>query len=66
MNFLTASADPADLSKLLIGEVVKELLDEIPESEEEHSDSLETQIDLLDCVGLWNYCQSQIKAGSPS
>ena len=43
--------------------VSRELLEDILESEEEHIDFLETQLALVDRVGLPNYCQSQIKAG---
>jgi bacterioferritin len=44
--------------------VSRELLEDILESEEEHIDFLETQLSLLDRVGLQNYCQSQMKASS--
>jgi bacterioferritin len=40
--------------------VSRDLLDQILESEEEHVDWLETQLDLIDRVGLENYQQSQI------
>ena len=38
----------------------RELLEDILESEEEHVDWLETQLSLIDKVGLENYHQSQI------
>ena len=38
----------------------RELLEDILESEEEHVDWLETQLNLFDKVGLENYQQSQI------
>jgi bacterioferritin len=44
--------------------VSRELLEDILESEEEHIDFLETQIELVGRVGLQNYCQSQMKTGS--
>jgi bacterioferritin len=40
--------------------VSRDLFDAILNSEEEHVDWLETQLDLIEKVGLENYCQSQI------
>jgi bacterioferritin len=40
--------------------VSRELFDRILDSEEEHVDWLETQLDLIERVGLENYQQSQI------
>jgi len=42
--------------------VSRELLEDILESEEEHIDYLETQLELIGRVGLQNYQQSQMKA----
>ncbi len=40
--------------------ISRELLEDILESEEEHIDWLETQLQLIDQVGLQNYLQSQM------
>jgi bacterioferritin len=42
--------------------VSRELFVSIQESEEEHIDFLETQLDLIKRVGLQDYCQSQMGA----
>src|SRR5580693_9755625 len=39
--------------------VSRELFESILESEEEHVDYLETQLDLITRIGIENYCQSQ-------
>jgi bacterioferritin len=44
--------------------VSRELLEDILESEEGHIDFLETQLQLIDRIGLPNYCQSQMKTPS--
>jgi len=43
--------------------ISRELFESILESEEEHIDYLETQLDLIKRIGIENYCQSQIGAG---
>ena len=43
--------------------VSRELLEDILESEEEHIDFLETQLELIERVGLQNYQQSQMHVG---
>jgi bacterioferritin len=40
--------------------VTRELFEDILESEEEHVDWLETQLQLIDRIGLQNYQQSQM------
>lgn len=42
--------------------ITRELLEDILESEEEHVDFLETQLQLIEAVGLNNYLQSQMNA----
>ena len=44
--------------------ITRELFEDILESEEEHIDWLETQLELIQRVGLENYCQSQMASGS--
>lgn len=46
--------------------ISRELLEEILESEEEHIDWLETNLGLIDQVGLQNYLQSQMGDSSAS
>lgn len=41
--------------------ITRELFEDILESEEEHIDFLETQLQLIEAVGLNNYLQSQMK-----
>lgn len=41
--------------------ISRELFEDILESEEEHIDWLETQLHLIERVGMENYCQSQMK-----
>ena len=43
--------------------VSRELFEEILQSEEEHIDWLETQLGLIERVGIENYCQSQMATG---
>jgi bacterioferritin len=46
--------------------VTRELFEDILESEEEHIDWIETQLDLVGKIGIQNYMQSQIDGGSPA
>jgi bacterioferritin len=41
--------------------VSRDLLTDIMKSEEEHIDWLETQLSLIDRIGIENYCQSQMR-----
>lgn len=43
--------------------ISREIFESILESEEEHIDFLETQLDLIGRIGIENYCQSQIGKG---
>ena len=46
--------------------ISRELLEDILASEEEHIDWLETNLGLIEKVGVHNYLQSQIGEGTPS
>lgn len=46
--------------------ISREIFESILESEEEHIDFLETQLDLINRVGIQNYCQSQMGEGRES
>ncbi len=59
MDLMLAIAD----SDSVQGYVSRELFESILESEEEHIDFLETQLDLIKRVGAQNYAQSQMGEG---
>lgn len=46
--------------------ITRELFEDILESEEEHIDWIETQLDLIGKVGIQNYMQSQMGEGGAS
>jgi len=56
VDLKTAIADSESLGDY----VSRELFEAILQSEEEHIDFLETQLDLIARIGIENYCQSQI------
>jgi bacterioferritin len=56
VDLKAAIADCEQLADYVSREVFKSIL----ESEEEHVDFLETQLDLITRIGLENYCQTQI------
>jgi bacterioferritin len=43
--------------------VSRQLFEDILKSEEEHIDWLETQLSLIERIGIQNYCQSQMEEG---
>jgi bacterioferritin len=54
--FLEGLPNMQDIGKLRIGEDAREMLD----SEEEHVDWLETQLSLIDQMGIKNYLQAKM------
>jgi bacterioferritin len=62
MEALPALRDAVTHCEAVKDYVSRELFEHILESEEEHVDWLETQLDLADKVGIENYLQSQMKS----
>jgi bacterioferritin len=61
MEALPALRDAVTHCETVKDYVSRELFEHILESEEEHVDWLETQLELADKVGIENYLQSQMK-----
>jgi len=61
MEALPALRDAVTHCEAVKDYVSRELFEHILESEEEHVDWLETQLELADKVGIENYLQSQMK-----
>jgi bacterioferritin len=62
MEALPALRDAVTHCETVKDYVSRELFEHILESEEEHVDWLETQLELADKVGIENYLQSQMKS----
>jgi bacterioferritin len=61
MDAIPDLRDGIEYSESVRDFVTRDLLRSILDSEEEHVDWLETQLDLIERIGLENYQQSQIK-----